>query len=163
MLLSFAGMMTIGLLLAGWYVGERILAAQNHSGAEPQTVANQPITAPALVKQAAAFTSSSPAPAEALVPDDSATDEQPNATTDGAEVVLPLAAEYYLQIAALGSAQDSEYLKQLQSKGFAAHQEAGSSDGPGFIWIGPYMDKAAQQRAKSRLASAGILAIETVR
>jgi len=160
---SFAGLITIGLALAGWYVGERILAAQSHSDGNPQSVASQAITAPAPVIQPAVSTSSSPAQDEALVPDDIASDEQHDAPAQAGEVLLPLAAEYYLQVAALGTAQDFEYLKQLQRKGFTAYLDTGAKDGAGFIWIGPYADQTKLQRAQSRLVSAGILAIETVR
>jgi cell division septation protein DedD len=139
--LTFLSMVLVGLGLAGWYVGQRIVAAETQPSAQPAAVV-QPA---ALILPAAVVTTSQPTP---------------SFTT---ETLLPLRVEYYLQIAALGTAEDARYLKQLQSKGYQAQFDAATSHHDGRILIGPYFDDNAMERARARLVSSGILATELVR
>lgn len=141
--LGFATLVTVSLALAGWYVGERILVAQApHAPTEPFASARlDPSPAPAL-------------PAIAAPPT--------TPPADTAQTLLPL-TEYYLQVTALGSAQDLKFLKQLQGRGFKAHLETTPADQTGLILIGPYVDQPAVRRARARLADSGILASETIR
>jgi hypothetical protein len=89
---GFATLVTFGLALAGWYVGERILIAQ----------------APhATVERAWNSTSTAPPSYAAAQPAE--------------PIVLPAVTEHYLQIAALGPAHDPKFLRQLQNKGFNPH------------------------------------------
>lgn len=142
---GFATLVTIGLALAGWYVGERILVAQApHTGPEPLATAKAyPAPAPAPSSTSA---SASPVTAQA-----------------GQPVLLPLMAEYFLQATALGTPQDSKFLQQLQSRGFKAHLETTATDQTGLILIGPYEGEPALRRARARLAASGILANEIIR
>ena len=140
---SFATLVTVGLALAGWYVGERILVAQ----------------APHVPTEPFASAPADPMPAAALRPI-STPPITPSAET--AQPLLPL-TEYYLQATALGTAQDSKFLKQLQGRGFKAHLETTPTDQTGLILIGPYPDQPAVRRARARLADSGILASETIR
>jgi len=142
---GFASLVTIGLALAGWYVGERILVAQApHTGPEPLApAAAYPTPAPASPSTGA---SSSPLTAQALQP-----------------ALLPLMAEYYLQVTALGTPQDLKFLQQLQSRGLKAHLETTPTDQTGLILIGPYDGEPALRRARARLAASGILANEIIR
>ena|SRR5579862_2509828 len=137
---GFATLVTVGLALAGWYVGQRILVAQ----------APLPVTEP--------FTSAPvdpmPAAARPTIP------TAPLA--EASQPLLPL-TEYYLQVSALGTAQDLKFLKQLQARGFKAHLETTPRDQTGLILIGPYTDQPAVRRAGARLADSGILATETIR
>ena len=141
---GFASLVTIGLALAGWYVGERILVAQApHTGPKPLATANAyPTPAPAL-SSTGAF--STPWSAQA----------QP--------VLLPLRAEYYLQVTALGTPEDLKFLTQLQNRGFNAHLETTPTDQTGLILIGPYDGGPALRSARARLAATGILANEIIR
>jgi len=133
----FATMVTVGLGLGGWYVGNRILAAEGvQANSAPQAVTNEALEASKPIAAAA-----EPAPQE----------------------LRPLAADYYLQIAALGAPQDLKYVKQLQSKGFQARLETAAGDREAQILVGPYSDERALHRAQTRLAGTGILAIEAVR
>lgn len=140
--IGFATMVTIGLALAGWYVGERILVAPApHTGPEPLA------SAKAYPTPAAAPTGASSTPLTAQAP-------QP--------VLLPL-TEYYLQVTALGTSQDLKFLKQLQSRGLKARLETTPVDPTGSILIGPYADETALRHARARLAASGILANEIIR
>ncbi|HTS46578.1 MAG TPA: SPOR domain-containing protein [Bryobacteraceae bacterium] len=140
---GFATLVTVGLALAGWYVGERILVAQ----------------APHVPTEAFASASIDPVPAAAL-PSIAAPQIRPLA--EDSQPLLPL-TEYYLQTMALGTAQDLKFLKQLQSRGFKAHLETTPADQTGLILIGPYVDQPAVRRARATLADSGILATETIR
>jgi cell division septation protein DedD len=140
---GFATLVTIGLALAGWYVGQRILVAQ----------------APYNPTKSFASAPVDPMPAAAL-PAITAPPTAPS--VDTAQPLLPL-TEYYLQTTALGTAQDLKFLKQLQGRGFKAHLETTPTDQTGLILIGPYTDQPAVRRALARLADSGILASETIR
>ncbi len=132
---GFASMVTIGLALAGWYVGERILAAQAAAIPTPAqpaiTAALQPFVAP-----------------EPAAPDPD---------------LSPSLPEYYLQVPALGTPHDAKFLKQLQARGFPAQLETAAADQPAIIQIGPFPDERTLRRARSKLAASGILAEELIR
>ncbi len=90
---SFAGTMLFGLALAGWYVGDRILAAE--------TIPTSAV-APVVLEPLANIPSPMPPPAAYVIPP------------------APKAPEFYLQTTSLGDKQDVRFLKQLQLKGYAA-------------------------------------------
>jgi len=141
---GFATLVTVGLALAGWYVGQRILVAQApHASTEPFASARV-----------------DPSPAAALRPIPIPPITLPADTAQ--PILLPL-TEYYLQVTALGTAQDLKFLKQLQGRGFKAQLETTPTDQTGLILIGPYADQTAVRRARARLADSGILASETIR
>lgn len=140
---GFASLVTVGLALAGWYVGERVFAAEAGPGPAPLSV----------VAQAAA-------PAVSRL--DSAPAQSPEAIAPPPEV-QPVLPQYYLQIATLGTDQDLKYLKRLQKRGYNAHLETSPADPAGQILIGPYTEASELRRARLRLAAAGILAMETAR
>jgi hypothetical protein len=131
----FTGTCVFGLALAGWYVGNRIYAADTvHSDAVLSPTIEMPTNIPLPVPPPAGFV--------ILVP-------------------APKPPEFYLQTAALGDAQDLKFIKQLHAKGYAAKMDESSADGTDSILIGPYGDRAALERARRKLAGAGILAAES--
>ncbi len=147
----FGTMVTIGLALGGWYVGNRIVAAEGVQASS----APQPVTEPAVAD---------PKPVEAPKPAVSGPRSAFHAIPQAAPQELrPLAADYYLEVAALGASQDLKYVKQLQTKGFQVRLDAAAPDHEAQILIGPYPDQNALHRAQTRLADTGILAIETIR
>lgn len=139
---SFATLVIVGFGLAGWYVATRILAAETEAA----------VTTPQAVQPAA------PVPAADAVSQAPAPAAQPDA-----QEVLPLALEYYLQIATLGTADDTKYLKQLENMGYHAQLEPTEAGHDARILIGPYSDERSLQRARANLLASGILAIEYVR
>jgi hypothetical protein len=93
-LVSIAGTCIFGLALAGWYVGDRIYAADVvHSG---------PVS-PVVIEPLGAIPSPAPPPAAFVIP-----------------VPAPKPPEFYLQAAALGDEQDARFVRHLQLKGYAA-------------------------------------------
>jgi len=77
--------------------------------------------------------------------------------------LLPLAVEYYLQIATLGTADDARYLKQLQGMGYHAQLDPIAAGHEARILIGPYPDQRSMQRGRANLFASGILAVDYVR
>jgi cell division protein FtsN len=133
---SFATLVVVGLGLAGWYVSERILSAQSQPAQAVRPVVTAP---PAAVRE-----SKPPA-------------------TDAAQAVLPLALEYYLQIASLGTSEDASYMRQLEEKGYRTQFDAAAAGRDARILIGPYSDESSLTRAREKLIASGILAIEYIR
>ncbi len=134
---SFACLVTMGLALGCWYVGDRILAAGRVRPNDPPA-ASQP---------------AEPAKPQAQQP---VVDKSP-------QELLPLALEYYLEIAALGTAEDANYVAHLRANGFAARMETASDEKVGRILIGPYSSTRDFRRAQRKLTGAGVLAREIVR
>src|SRR5579864_1125551 len=133
---AFAGAVTFGLALSGWYLGNRIHA----EGTNFTTAAT---TMPVVASVEVATKAESPAPVTAVATD-----------------LKSLQPEFYLEVAALGSVQDAKYLSRLTARGFDARLEDSAANQGGRILIGPYATRAALQQASRKLAAAGILAIE---
>jgi len=134
---SFGGTVVFGLALAGWYVGDRIYAAE--------VAPSDPVSF-AAIEQSVKFPLPVPPPAALEIP-----------------VPPPKPPELYLQTASLGGKQDSRFLKQLELKGYTARiDDSGAQEGS-WILIGPYADQASLARAKRKLGVAGILASESSR
>src|SRR5258708_5987411 len=118
--MGFAGMMALGLSLAGWYVGGRILAA------EQPTVA---LASPAIISPAPVPTQQ-PAPASVLAVNESskpAADSNIVVPVQVADVhpevveppVSPPVPQSYLEVAGLSARQDALFVKRLHLNGFS--------------------------------------------
>lgn len=143
LLMGFAATVTIGLALASWYVGVRIVDA------DEVAPASTPASAP-VVAAAAAPTLSATAPA--------------SETSIGEAfwyTVPP--ANLYLQVAGIGPKQDAGFVKSLQAKGFGAQLESGDRADNARILIGPFSTRAGMEQAQRKLQSAGVLAVESAR
>jgi len=138
---SFATLVIVGFGLAGWYVSTRILAAEAQAAAMPAQAVQPAQSLPVVVTVS----------------------QTPPAGQPDAQTVLPLALEYYLQIATLGTADDAKYLKQLEDRGYHAQLEPTAAGHDARILIGPYPDERSLQHARANLTASGILAIEYVR
>ena len=125
---GFAGTITLGMCLAGWYLGGRVFAAEQHiirlllppppSEPEPvpaQTVKAKPIWSP----------------------------------------VDPRPGESYLQLAAMGPLATKEYLQDLAGKGIHPLIAPGPTEGIYRILMGPYANTTALEKARQALESAG--------
>jgi cell division septation protein DedD len=130
-LFGFAATVTVGLALGSWYVGIRIVAADE--------VTPSSRTSPAPV-------SPTPAPPPAAAP------------PAAAPVAVP--PELYLQVAALGPRQDGNFVRSLEDKGFSAQIE-NKDNGSARILIGPFSSRAEMEQGQRELQSAGVLAVET--
>jgi cell division septation protein DedD len=159
LLIAFAGTVTIGLALASWYVGVRIVAA-NEAGPVSAAV-NSPVKV-STIQPAPGL----PAPPPAA-PSAPAT---PSAQEDAMAkafwyTVPPPPPELYLQVAGLGQRQDASFVKELEARGYRARiviQSARSATNQEEtrILIGPFVGRSSLEKAERRLRSAGVLAME---
>ena len=130
---GFAATVTVGLALASWYVGARIVStdeAPSSSNSTPlssRSAIPAPQTVPAL--------KAAPEPSVAL----------------------------YLQVGSIGPRQDASFVRSLDAKGYQVHRQArdGSQDGDSRILIGPFSTHSDLEQAQRKLESTGVLAIET--
>jgi len=149
LLIGFGATVTIGLALASWYVGVRIVDAN-------ETV---PVSA------AAAPVSQTPAAPSAQTAVGPSPQEQAMAEAYWHKVPPP--PDLYLQVAGLGSYKDSSFVKGLEAKGYRAHvvmsaNESTANQQGSRILIGPFVGRSSLEAAARKLQSAGVLAIETV-
>jgi hypothetical protein len=144
LLYGFAGTVTIGLTLASWYVGVRIVA----SG---QAAPPSAISAPTNSRPAPPL-ASPPAVAPETVADDS--------MAEAYWYAVPPPVELYLQVAGLGPKQDAEFVRSLQSKGFRAQLQNPEGDNARIL-IGPFSTRAEMEQKQRKLQSGGVLAVQT--
>jgi cell division septation protein DedD len=149
--MGFAGTMALGLSLAGWYVGGRILAAEQPS---PVTIASPAVISPSLPSAAPVITAKE---SSASVQPVQAADLRPEVVEAPA---APPAPQVFLEVAGLGSKQDALYVKKLRAKGFSARIDVGDKADDRRILIGPFADRQAVGKAQRKLQAQGILALE---
>jgi cell division septation protein DedD len=134
LLFGFAATVTVGLALASWYVGVRIVAA-DELGSSTTPSPSQAVNV---------------APAPPLV-------VPPPAAAPEAKIFVAPPTSLYLQVAGLGPKQDAAFLKSLHAKGFRAQVQQDNA----FILIGPFATQAEIEHAQRKLQSTGVLAVET--
>jgi cell division septation protein DedD len=139
LLFGFAATVTVGLALGSWYVGIRIVAA------DEVTPSNRTSAAPV-----------SPAPAPLPTP------APPSVAAPPAAAPVAAPPDLYLQVAALGPRQDGNFVKSLEGKGFSAQIETKDNDSARIL-IGPFSNRAAMEQGQRELQSSGVLAVETER
>jgi hypothetical protein len=129
--IGFAATITIGLGLAGWYVGGRIYAAEK---VHPVAIAK-------------------PAPFAAVVEPVAISVEQ---TKPDWNTVDPQSGELYLQLATMGPNSTNDYLKTLDAQGIHPRVAPGPSESLHRLLLGPYPDKATIEKQQQELESAAI-------
>jgi cell division septation protein DedD len=144
--IGFAATVTIGLALASWYVGVRIVDAHetvpvSRAVNTPSAAPSTPLAAPS--KQLAAPSKEEVARAEAI------------------RHTAPPPPDLYLQVAGLGLREDSIFVKGLEAKGYRAHIQGVANQEGSRILIGPFVGRRSLDAAARKLQSAGVLAIET--
>jgi cell division septation protein DedD len=144
---GFAATVTIGLGLASWYVGTRIVtteeaAPQNTAVSTPAT----PIATPPIVTPAPQSTPST---------------SQETAMADAFWYAVPPPNELFLETAGLGPRRDADFVKELESEGFPARIETTTAAGGTRILVGPFLSHSTLEEARHKLQNAGILAIES--
>jgi cell division septation protein DedD len=155
--MGFAGTMALGLSLAGWYVGGRILAAEQSS---PVTVAIPAVTSSSRPSASPVVTpkeSSAPQSGPTVVQSVQAVDVHPEVVE---HPVAPAAPQVFLEVAGLGAKQDALYVKKLRAKGFTARVDVGDKADDRRILIGPFADRPGVEKAQRKLQAQGILALE---
>jgi cell division protein FtsN len=137
--IGFAATITIGLAVAGWYVGGRIFAAEKvHAAAIVQPVSSAPAPVPVVAKPVDVTESAAPI------------------ETPAWNTVEPQPGDLYLQLATMGPNSTNDYLKTLDAKGIHPRIAPGPSENLHRLLIGPYPDKAALEKEQQELESAGI-------
>jgi SPOR domain len=137
---GFAATVTVGLALASWYVGVRIVRADE-------------VSAPVAASMSAvAETAAAPPPVTQAARDSIARAYRPT--------VPP--PQFYLQIAGLGERRDATFVRSLQLKGFRAEVRMSQGEDERVL-VGPFSTHAALERAQGKLESQGVLAVETDR
>ncbi len=134
---GFGSAMALGLALAGWYVGGRILDAE-------QTPAQNELSVTI-------------AAAEKHVPE-----VQPQTVVEPVRPVevVPPAPQLFLEVAGLNAKQDARFVKKLHARGLPALVDAGTDHDARRILIGPFADRQALEKAQSKLQVFGVLALE---
>ena len=149
--IAIAATITVGLTLAGWYLGGRIFASDKvHAAA----ITKPSVTAPVIAKTIEA----TPVVEPVIVATDVAGETpKPAAAAPLAwNTVDPQSGEFYLQLAAMGPNSTNEYLKMLDAKGIHPRIAPGPSESLHRLVIGPYADKAALEKQQQELEAAGI-------
>jgi cell division septation protein DedD len=165
--IGFAATITIGLVIAGWYVGGRIFAAEKvHAAtaiAKPVSEAPAPVPAPAIAKTVEAAPVAEPvavavekSKSEEAKPETTPAPGAPSAAAPTWNTVEPQSGDLYLQLATMGPNSTNEYLQVLDAKGIHPKIAPGPSDNLHRLVIGPYPDKAALEKQQQELESAGI-------
>jgi cell division septation protein DedD len=146
-LVGFAATVTVGLALAIWYVGVRIVDA------------NEAVPASTAASTQAKVSATPVTPA--LQPPAAATTSKHEQTT---LAPAPPPPNLYLQVAGLGPRQDATFMKSLAAKGYRAsmiESAGGTTDQDDRrILIGPFVGHRSLEKAERKLESAGVLALE---
>lgn len=146
--IGLAATITIGLAMAGWYVGGRIFAADKVHAAgvakpvSPAPVISVPVAAPVI-----------PQPVAVPVVEKAKSSDAPKPAWN---TVNPQPGDLYLQLAAMGPNSTNEYLKALDAKGIHPQIAPGPSENLHRLVIGPFPDKAALEKEQQDLQTAGI-------
>jgi hypothetical protein len=138
-LFGFAATVTIGLALASWYVGIRIVSADEFASSSTNGV-------PVDRTAASPLTAAVPAPAE-------------DSMAEAYWYMVP-PPQLYLQIAGLGLNQEAGLVGSLKAQGLRAQFQKRDGNKTRIL-IGPFPTHTELEQAKRRLQSTGVLAIET--
>jgi len=137
---GFGSAMALGLSLAGWYVGGRILAAEQ----TPAVSTSTPVTVSSAVSVPAPEPVQKTSPPPEPVP----------------QVQAPPAPQLFLEVAGLGVKQDALFMKKLRARGLPALIDSGTDHQARRILIGPFADRQAVDKAQRKLQAFGVLALE---
>jgi len=151
--IGFAVTITVGLALAGWYLGGRIFAAEKVHAA---VIAKPVVAAPVEVKSVEAATVAEPI-AEAVAEPIAEPAAEPLPVADPVwDTVDPQPRELYLQLATMGPNSTKDYLKTLDAKGIHPRIAPGPSENLHRVLLGPYPDRAACEKEQHELEVAGV-------
>jgi cell division septation protein DedD len=146
---GFAGIVTMGLFLGGWYVSSRILLAgkpQSMPQVESPVLSSPPILAKAVEAPKIVAQAVQPPP-------------PPVRVAVKREHISPQPGETYLQLAAMGPHATEEYLQELAAKGIHPLIAPGPSENIARFLVGPFAKNTDMQKAQSALAGQGIQAM----
>jgi cell division septation protein DedD len=136
----------IGLLIAGVYLGGRIVKA--HSQAKPQIV---PSALPANTKGPEATIELPPTP-KIVVPEP-LTAVSPD---DGIPLIEPQTGQRYIQVGALNQEATRRFVERLRKEELDPHVAEGPTPELMRVLIGPFTDRDALTERKAQLEAEGI-------
>ncbi len=145
---GFAATITFGLVVAGWYVGGRIVAAEK---VQPIAIAQPVSSAPLIAKPTEVGPVAEPVSAPAAKPE-----AAPIAPPTNWDTVEPQSGDLYLQLATMGPKSTNEYLTILEAKGIHPRIAPGPSENLHRLVVGPYPRKAALEKEQQELETEGI-------
>ena len=154
---GFAGTITFGLFLSGWYVSSRVLLA----GKPPAIVHVELPPPPAPVESAVATepVPSKPVPFKPAAPKPVVA-KPVSATLPPVQVIVkhvePREGDRFLQLAAMGPHATEDYLKLLAAKGISPLIAPGPSENIERILMGPYANSTELKKAQTALEGQGI-------
>lgn len=167
--MGFAGIVAVGLAVAGLYIGGRLFARPKplpqplvaatvaHSAPQPVAPKPSPLQAAVPVRAEAA---AKPAPAQNAPVLNAPV---PNAPAQGLPALIdPKAGERYLQLAALPPDYTTRYVKELEAKGIQASVAPGPSENVFRVVLGPFADRSDLVRQREILDAAGIQSMERI-
>ena len=136
---GFGSAIALGFSLSGWYVGGRILVADQTPTTAASAVA--PATSPVVSPQEPVQQATLP---PAPVP----------------QVETPPTPQVFLEVAGLGAKPDALFVKKLHARGLPALIDSGTDHDARRILIGPLPDRDAVEKAQGKLQALGVLALE---
>jgi cell division protein FtsN len=166
--LGIAATIIIGLGMAGWYLGGRILATHRVQAASivkpapSKPAPSTPGVAPSVAKPAPVPVIAEPVATQVTVepvaiPPRVEKAEISHSSADAEwNTVDPQSGELYLQLAAMGPNSTKEYLKTLDAKGIRTRIAPGPSEHLYRIVIGPYAEKSELEKEQTELEKEGI-------
>lgn len=161
--------LSIGLLLAATYIGNRVLASKSHAARSPESVSTTLKTpVPAVIPPVANNKAEgSPANTTPLQPE-RALDSKiappsrsaplntqavggPLSGNQSDAMIVPQPGERYLQLAAIPSQAAPKFLSKLRGDNLQASIAAGPSEDLVRVLVGPFSDIDSLDRAKAQL------------
>jgi cell division septation protein DedD len=161
--------LSVGLLVAATYIGNRVLASKSHAVRSVESVsAAQNPAAPAVVSPLANSKVQSSAANTAPVEPERASDSKIAPPTESAPpisqpiagpltgdqsdgLIVPRPGERYLQLAAIPAPTAPKFLSKLRGDNLQASVAAGPSEGLVRVLVGPFPDMDTLNRAKAQL------------
>jgi cell division septation protein DedD len=161
--------LSIGLVVAATYIGNRVLASKSHAVRSTESVsATLKPPAPAVaspvgndkvqtsvadttpLKSERAVDSKIAPPRESAPPSSQAA--APPVTGDPSDaMIVPRPGERYLQLAAIPTQTAPKFLSKLRGDNLQASVAAGPSEGLVRVLVGPFSDRDSLDRAKAQL------------
>ena len=153
--------LSVGLMLASAYVGNRVFVARYQSSAKSvaanaHAVPSAPVVAaPPVVIPPAAKPASQPVPPQtSQLPETTrSAPERPTkiAEAAGDGLIDPQPGERYLQVSATTAEAARKLVAQLRQDNFLAGIAPGPNDGTVRVLVGPFADQEALERTKAQL------------
>ena len=137
---GFAGTITFGLFLSGWYLSSRVLLA-----GKPPSIVHVELPPPPAPVEPAIAPQAAPAKAVPVKP-----------VPVSIKRIEPRAGEMFLQLAAMGPHATEDFLKLLASKGISPLLGPGPSENIQRILMGPYASSADLKKAQAAFEGQGI-------